>query len=284
MWQQGVIRQRWSPNSAYALRDATKFKVACGCLLIVDADLNDDDDRRMANDPDPGFMLEAALRYVRYGWPVMPLAGVSLRDGTLACTCPAGAACASPGKHPRTSNGLMDATTNAAVVEGWFQSFGNLNIGIRTGVVCDVLDLDAGGWQSLARWMRAPELASPDETVLSLWSGPVVRTGNGYHLFIQPSRVGNRAHLLPAIDYRSDGGYIVAAPSLHVSGRRYEWIRKGKLVQGQLPAIPDWLHDLLNPATCPFILRSGRVCAKSGSHQHGDLVFTSSIAMRMAGG
>ena len=35
--------------------------------------------------------------------------------------------------------------------------------------------------------------------------------------------IGNRTGLAPGIDLRGDGGFVVAPPSLHASGRRYEW-------------------------------------------------------------
>ena len=48
----------------------------------------------------------AALRYAGLGWPVLPLH--SIRGGS--CTCSRGAKCDSPGKHPRTEHGVIDAS------------------------------------------------------------------------------------------------------------------------------------------------------------------------------
>ena len=33
----------------------------------------------------------------------------------------------------------------------------------------------------------------------------------------------NRVNLLDGVDVRADGGYIVAPPSIHNNGNRYEW-------------------------------------------------------------
>ena len=49
-----------------------------------------------------------ALRYARRGWRVLPLFTAS--DGR--CSCAAGQSCDHPGKHPRTRNGVKDATTD----------------------------------------------------------------------------------------------------------------------------------------------------------------------------
>ena len=55
--------------------------------------------------------------------------------------------------------------------------------------------------------------------------------------------VRNRAGIAPGIDVRSDNGYVVAPPSLHATGRRYEWV-----VPPDTPLAepPQWLMTLLD--------------------------------------
>ena len=56
--------------------------------------------------------------------------------------------CSSPGKHPHgrlAPHGLDDATTDAETVERWWTDVPELNVGLRTGIVFDVLDLDRPG-------------------------------------------------------------------------------------------------------------------------------------------
>jgi hypothetical protein len=78
--------------------------------------------------------------------------------------------------------------------------------------------------------------------------GPVVRTGSGWHLWFQPSGYGNRVGLMPAVDWRGIGGSIIAPPSLHRSGRRYQWLHYSR---GFLPPCPPELVDLLRPPPLP---------------------------------
>lgn len=217
---------------------------------------------------------DAALRYAAAGWPIMPLAGAERYGSEWKCSCHWRDTCISPAKHPRTTQGLYDASTDPAVIEGWFRAFRTLNIGLRTGVQCDVLDVDAGGLDSLIAWTKFPAAGTPDEIALALWPGPVARTGKGYHFYLKPQHTSNRAGLLAGLDYRGDGGYVVAPPSLHVNGTRYEWLKKGRLTDA-----PEWLVALLYPATCSFVLRSGRVCGGTGTHKHREVEFVSSIEL-----
>ena len=48
---------------------------------------------------------------------------------------------------------------------------------------------------------------------------------------------------MPGLDFRGDGGYIVAPPSIHPSGRQYEWAIDPQMVQ-PVP-VPEWLMKLL---------------------------------------
>ena len=208
------------------------------------------------------------------GWPVFPLAGAVEKNGALTCSCWKHDECISPAKHPLTYNGFFDATTDADEVRGWARQYRVANIGLRTGVTCDVLDLDEGGLESLIGWTKAGQRDIDDDVaeVLHIFDGPVARTGKGFHLYVKPTGTGNGAKLLPGVDWRGDGGYVVVPPSHHVNGTTYEWLRKGKLLEA-----PDWLEALLHPPTCDFVLRSGRVCGESKTHAHKEVTFTSSV-------
>jgi hypothetical protein len=60
--------------------------------------------------------------------------------------------------------------------------------------------------------------------------------------------LGNRVGLLPGVDWRGQGGLIVAPPSKHASGARYTWVRP---LTATLPEVPAGLRKLLTPPATP---------------------------------
>ncbi len=158
--------------------------------------------------------LDHALTYAARGWPVLPL-HTPLDAG---CSCRR-ADCRSIGKHPRTPCGLLDATTDPAVIRRWWTQWPEANIGIETegaGLVVVDVDPDHGGEQSWNRLLRDHGPA--------LHATLRVRTGTGMHLYFrapdEPIRSGVGI-LGPGLDIRAAGGYVVAPPSRHVSGAAY---------------------------------------------------------------
>ena len=116
-------------------------------------------------------------------------------------------------------------------IRQWWQQHPNANIGIVTGkisgiVVIDLdLDKDGGNESGAGIYEQAP-------------TDLIVKTGRGgYHLYYRypedVDHIPNRVGLLPGVDVRADGGYVVAPPSAHSSGRLYEWVRRGE--PGKLP-------------------------------------------------
>jgi putative DNA primase/helicase len=158
-------------------------------------------------------ILECALEYTNLGWKVLPLH--TIRDGQ--CTC-GKANCSSPGKHPITPNGVKDASCDEADIRRWFSNGIAFNIGIATGSASGlvVLDIDPknDGNESIKQFTIPPTLE--------------VITGSGgrhyYFALPQGTEIRNSAGKLAAgLDVRGEGGYVVAPPSIHISGNEYRW-------------------------------------------------------------
>jgi hypothetical protein len=121
----------------------------------------------------------------------------------------------SPGtKVPlKGSRGLKDAVMNPDTVRKMW-AYGDYNIGLRTGHLFDVIDFDGPeGMDSYAHLSAAGKLPP----MLGL-----VETPHGAHYLIAPTGDGNAARVLPGVDYRGNGGYVVAPPSI-VNGVQYKW-------------------------------------------------------------
>lgn len=161
-------------------------------------------------------LIEAAREYASRGWPVLPL------KPRL--------------KTPATKHGLLDASSEIVVVDKWWSKWPDANIGLRTGVAFDVLDVDGpAGRASLAR--IAPGYQH---------RGPVASTGKGWHALFNVTGARNAANKEPGLDFRGVNGYIVASPSRHPNGHQYQWARDGKLTNA-----PDWLFQVLTPQREP---------------------------------
>jgi hypothetical protein len=183
-------------------------------------------------------MLKAALKYARAGLPVFPL----FSAGPDGCSC-GDAECHNPGKHPRTGHGFKDATTDRDTIRIWWTKWPTANIGIATGAASGlfVLDVDPrhDGQVSLRRLER-------DHGRLP--KCPTVQTGGGgqHPYFRHPGGlVKSRSGIATGLDVRGDGGYVVAPPSRHASGRRYRWLGNRWPDLGSLPDIPRWLRRLM---------------------------------------
>ena len=185
--------------------------------------------------------LEAALGYAKRGFAVLPLHS-PIGD---ACSCGKDS-CSSVGKDPRTRHGVKDATTDEATITGWYEKWADANLGIATGQISDivVLDIDASTGKDgpLSLEHLEQEYGKLPDTVSSITGG------GGVHLFFRwpGQRIGNRTNLRPGIDFRGDGGYVVAPPSVHVSGEAYVWEASSSLDCSKLADMPPWLLHIVH--------------------------------------
>ncbi len=155
--------------------------------------------------PEP---LRAAFEYLERGWIPLPL-------------------------QPRSKLPLLPwrrlqrERPEAEDLEQWWSLWPEANLGIITGAASRlaVVDLDGPEAQALAEQLDLPD-------------APTVRTGEGLHVYCSiagPTR--SAVALRPGIDLRADGGYVVAPPSVHPSGRSYVWVVQPRDV---LPPLPAW--------------------------------------------
>jgi hypothetical protein len=156
-------------------------------------------DRRAEAERQPSDLLAAALWYAEQGLRVF-----ALHPGT---------------KIPRKgTNGLDDATSDPEQIRAWWAAVPAANVAIATGHQVDVIDVDGlAGQVSLAQNLHAFAGLNVLGTVCTPRPG-------GMHLFIPATGGGNRAGVLPGIDHRGLGGYVVAPPSVNADGQAYAWM------------------------------------------------------------
>lgn len=200
-------------------------------------------------------MLEHALQYAARGWPVFPLTGF---------------------KTPfKGSHGHLDATTDAATIERWWNQRPQANIGLACGAIV-VLDADGPG--ALA---RLAEIAAPHG---GLPRTLTARTARGFHFyFAAPAGIEIRTRNEPrkakgddGIDIKGHGGFVVLPPSINRKNNfEYQWVGQQPLCE-----MPAWLvawcqgrasgeqkgNSVLSPAQLPAYIRE-RVEANRGQKQ-----------------
>lgn len=212
--------------------------------------------------------LAAALCYAGFGWGVFPAAGVV--GGRCSC---GRADCDRSGKHPLTRHGLRDATTDQDQLARWWRRWPDANVAIATGDIV-VIDIDpaSGGWESLARLVDGGWTITPTATVIT--------GGGGAHLYYQApagselrntvGRLPGVADVVPGIDLRGAGGYVIAPPSRHASGGLYRWVARCS----DLVEVPDWLRPPPPHPRGPVVLP----CSSTSSSAYGQAALRDELA------
>ena len=193
-----------------------------------------------------GVMLDAALSYIARGWSIIP--AHSPTTSTCSCSRPT---CSSPGKHPRVEWAAWQLRQpDEAQVRAWWLRWPDANIAIITGAVSElvVLDVDPrhGGDEALR------DLGALPATVTALTGG------GGQHLFFQhPGEPVPNAATQAGLDLRGDGGYVIAPPSMHMSGNRYTWEDSSGPDEVPLAPLPAHVRTLGPSANAPSAIRRG---------------------------
>lgn len=180
-------------------------------------------------------MIDHANRYVRAGFPVIPLCWP---DKFLQCGCWKQHVDNNIGKAPLLDHGLKDATLTQLGVKEYWGKWPLANIGVVIPKEYFVLDIDTkhDGYDSL---LPLQEIVGELPKTLQITTG-----AGGAHFWYKTDKpIGNKVELagLPGIDVRGLGGYVVAPPSLHRFGKRYE---KSPVWDGAITQAPQALIEL----------------------------------------
>lgn len=116
----------------------------------------------------------------------------------------------------RHGRGFRDATTNLARVEAWWRRFPQANIGVPTGAASGlvVVDVDVHGTNGYDALHRADQAG-----LVAGWEFLVRSPTGGLHLYYPATEDAEQRSWQAGdagIDFRGDGGYIVAPPSIRV--------------------------------------------------------------------
>ena len=208
-------------------------------------------------------LLECAQEYAAQGWPVFPCHDTY--DGVCSC---GRAECLENvkrwGKHPRTLNGLSDASRDATQIAKWWAQFPHANIGALTGASSGFTVIDLDGQEGLTSFMQHLKGVLPPTRRHRTPTG-------GYHLIYRyDPRIRNTVAFLPSVDARNDGGYILLPPSAN-HGREYEIV-----AMDAVAALPDDLPPCFDrpssivttpevPSTIPAGSRDATLSSLAGS-------------------
>lgn len=194
---------------------------------------------------DTAKRLQTVLAYAKRGWFVFPCHEINQAGN---CSCPRGPDCGSPGKHPRTDHGFKNATIEPDAIRKWHARWPSANWAIDCGrsrlAVVDV-DPRNGGDDTLADLEKRH--AELPQTVRACTGG-----GGQHYLYAFPDTLTpeGQPDVVPSsvlgqgIDLKAMGGYVIAAPSSHVSGRSYAWDSGGHPRDTAVATLPAWIRAL----------------------------------------
>jgi putative DNA primase/helicase len=171
--------------------------------------------------------LSAALTYAESGQPVFP--------------------CDPATKRPFASAWPKSASTDPDAVKKLWRSRSAAMIGLPTGepVGAFVIDIDAGTDKESGEVFEAAALLDGLATAIGC-PLPATRTAQtprgGLHLWFRMpvgEAIGNRAGMIPRIDVRGTGGYVIAPPSVRSDGKAYAWQNPDAAIADAPPALID---------------------------------------------
>jgi hypothetical protein len=127
----------------------------------------------------------------------------------------------------------------AEEIQQWFSKWPDANIAIVTGKISamDAIDCD-----SLEGEDRLIEVLGDD---IRTWNPPQAKSPKGKHQYVESTGESNKTGFLPEVDYRGEGGYIIAPPSVNADGKPYFWLPGRSILEIPPARAPLSLYSIL---------------------------------------
>jgi len=122
---------------------------------------------------------------------------------------------------------------NHGQITSWWTQTPEANVGIVTGKISRLVVIDCDSEQAVDDFLKKfPEAKCTRQT----------KTGKGVHFYFRwsPGIRNSAGTFQNGIDVRSDGGYVVAPPSIHPNGTPYKWLNKKSI-----EPLPQKIKELL---------------------------------------
>jgi hypothetical protein len=170
-------------------------------------------------------MLQEAKHLLAKGISVIPILGRSVQDEESF-------------KRPALQSWKEYQTRRPSMqeLENWFK-FSRFNLGLVTGQISRVFCLDIDNRHN-------GHLSVQDKQFPRTWQDKSPNGGHYYFRLTPELNVGNLVNLLPGVDIRGNGGYVITPPSVGFNGTAYEWLKSPFNTPLAYP--PTWLLGLLS--------------------------------------
>jgi len=163
--------------------------------------------------------LEAALEYSKNGFAIIPI---------------------KPDKKPFISWAeFQQRKPTEAEIKTWWSKWPSAMIGLLTGEINDLLAIDC----DTPEGHEAVEKLLPDGIMLPIARTP--RAGWHYYFLFQGCKLTVAVGVLPGVDVRGEGGYVIAPPSINGNGKGYTWETGLALCEVTPPPVPGALLSAL---------------------------------------
>lgn len=181
----------------------------------------------------------AARRFAGTGIPVFP--------------------CVPGAKQPLTSNGFYDATTDPTQIARWWTRTPEANIAIPTGAASGLVVLDVDVHPTGDGYAALDDLRT--RGLVDGWAWLVRTPSGGLHAYYPAHDTSQRNWSAPKahIDFRGEGGYIIAPPSRITRDNDPASYRLLDVATGEIrPLDVDRVHHVLAPPPPPRPEREAR--------------------------